>query len=67
MTEPIVAFLEAKLDAYLDDLRTLVGIDSSSYDKAGVDAVNDWLEERLKALGFSVERYPKSLVRAPAT
>jgi len=57
MTEPIVTFLEGRLDAYLDDLRTLVGIDSGSYDKAGVDEVNDWLEERLKALGFSVERH----------
>jgi glutamate carboxypeptidase len=57
MTEPIVAFLEGRLDAHLDDLRTLVGIDSGSYDKAGVDEVNDWLEERLKALGFSVERH----------
>jgi glutamate carboxypeptidase len=57
MTEPIVTFLEGRLDAYLDDLRALVGIDSGSYDKAGVDEVNDWLEERLKALGFSVERH----------
>jgi glutamate carboxypeptidase len=57
MTQPIVTFLEGRLDAYLDDLRTLVGIDSGSYDKAGVDEVNDWLEERLKARGFSVERH----------
>jgi glutamate carboxypeptidase len=60
MTEPIVTFLEGRLDAYLDDLRTLVSIDSGSYDKAGVDEVNDWLEERLKVLGFSVERYPQA-------
>ena len=52
MTEPIVTFLEKRLDAYLDDLRTLVGIDSGSYNKAGVDEINDWLEERLRALGF---------------
>ena len=60
MTEPIVTFLERRLDVYLDDLRTLVGIDSGSYDKAGVDKINDWLEERLRALGFSVERYPQT-------
>jgi glutamate carboxypeptidase len=60
MTEPIVSFLEERFDAYLNDLRTLVGIDSGSYDKAGVDEVNDWLEERLKALGFSVERHPQA-------
>jgi glutamate carboxypeptidase len=60
MTEPIVTFLEGKLDAYLGDLRTLVGIDSGSYDKAGVDAVNAWLEERLTKLGFNVERHPQA-------
>jgi len=60
MTESIVTFLEGKLDAYLDDLRTLVGIDSGSYDKAGVDAVNAWLEDRLTTLGFAVERHPQT-------
>ena len=56
MTDPIVLFLEERLDNYLDDLRTLVGIDSGSSDKDGVDAVNDWLEERLHALGVTAER-----------
>jgi len=60
MTEPIVTFLEGKFDTYLDDLRTLVSIDSGSYDKAGVDAVNAWLEERLTKLGFTVERHPQA-------
>ena len=57
MIDHIVLFLEERLGRYLDDLRTLVGIDSGSSDKAGVDAVNDWLEERLPALGFSVVRF----------
>jgi glutamate carboxypeptidase len=57
MTDPIVSFLEKRLDAYLDDLQTLVGIDSGSFDKAGVDAINDWLEKRLRVLGFSVQRF----------
>jgi len=57
VTDHIVLFLEERLGRYLDDLRTLVGIDSGSSDKAGVDAVNDWLEERLRALGFSVVRF----------
>jgi glutamate carboxypeptidase len=57
MTEPIVSYLEKRLDSYLNDLRTLVNIDSGSHDKAGVDAVNEWLETRLKMLGFSVERH----------
>ena len=60
MTEPIVTFLEGKLNAYMDDLRTLVSIDSGSYDKEGVDAVNDWLENRLTKLGFAVERHPQA-------
>jgi len=57
VTDPIVSFLEERLDAYLEDLRTLVGIDSSSFDKAGLDAVSDWLGERLQSLGFAVERF----------
>jgi glutamate carboxypeptidase len=57
MPDPLVSYLEDRLDAYLEDLRTLAGIDSGSFDKAGVDAVNDWLAERLRALGFSVTRF----------
>lgn len=60
MTEPIVTILETKFDAYLDDLRTLVSIDSGSFDKAGVDAVNDWLENRLMKLGSHVKRYTQA-------
>ncbi|MEA2529053.1 MAG: glutamate carboxypeptidase [Thermomicrobiales bacterium] len=56
MPEPIVSFLEDHLDEYLADLRHLAGIDSGTDDKAGVDAVQGWLEERLRAAGFSVER-----------
>ncbi|MEA2582704.1 MAG: glutamate carboxypeptidase [Thermomicrobiales bacterium] len=56
MPEPIVSFLEDHLDEYLADLRRLAGIDSGTDDKAGVDAVQGWLEERLRAAGFSVER-----------
>lgn len=57
-TKMIVSFLEEQLGAYLDDLRTLVGIDSNSFDKTGVNQVNDWLEQRLRALGYRVERFP---------
>lgn len=60
MSEPLVAFLESRLDDYLADLRTLVGIDSGTRDKAGVERVNAWLEGRLAALGFSVERHPQA-------
>ena len=56
MSDPIVTYLEQHLDEYVADLRHLSGIDSGSDDKAGVDAVQDWLTERLQRLGFSVER-----------
>src|SRR5262245_59913552 len=54
--DPIVDFLEDHLPAYLEDLRTLVAIDSGIRFQAGVEAVNGWLETRLARLGFQVER-----------
>ncbi len=60
MVESIVTFLENRLNAYLTDLRSLVSIDSGSRHLSGVNAVNDWLEARLTALGFSVERHPQA-------
>lgn len=59
MTDPIINFLENNLDAYLDDLRTLAGIDSGSKQKAGIEAVNAWLADRLTRLGFTVEYDPQ--------
>lgn len=59
MPGAIGRFLEERLDAYLDELRTLVSIDSGSQDKAGVDALNDWLEQRMVELGFAVQRFPQ--------
>ena len=50
-------YLETQLPDYLDDLRTLVGIDSGSDDKAGVDRMVDWLLARLALLGFTCERH----------
>lgn len=55
LTERVVADLERHLDAFLADLRTLVAIDSGSFDKTGVDAVTGWLAARLEPLGFAVE------------
>ncbi len=57
MSEAMVRLLEERLDDYVDDLRTLVGIDSPSLDKVGVDAVVDWLEQRMMELGFAVQRH----------
>ena len=58
--DPIVTYLTDRLPAYLDDLRTLVSIDSGSQHKAGVDAVNSWLAERLAALDYAVEFHPQT-------
>jgi glutamate carboxypeptidase len=60
VSEPILRFSEESLDSYVHDLHTLVSIDSGSQDKAGVDAVNDWLERCLAKLGFIVERHPQA-------
>jgi glutamate carboxypeptidase len=58
MTDPIITYLDQHLDDYISDMRHLSGIDSGTDDKAGVDAVQDWFQEELNALGFGVERRP---------
>jgi glutamate carboxypeptidase len=60
MSDSIITYLEQHLDEYVADLRLLSAIDSGTDDKAGVDAVQDWLAERLQRLGFSVERRPQT-------
>ncbi len=57
MKKTILDFLTAQLDHYLADLRTLAAIDSGSDHKPGVDAVQDWLTDRLTRLGFACERH----------
>lgn len=56
MGEPITIWLESQLGSYIEDLRYLAGIDSGSYDKAGIDQVQDWFQEQLSGLGFEVQR-----------
>lgn len=56
MADVIVDYLNAHLDDYVKDLRHLASIDSGTYDKAGVDAVQTWFEERFRAIGFETER-----------
>jgi glutamate carboxypeptidase len=60
MKDRIVSYLEDHLPAYLDDLRYLAGIDSGSYEKAGVDRVQDWFQEQFTAAGFDVRRVPQT-------
>ncbi len=44
---------EQLMDAYLDDLKTIVNVDSGTFTKAGVDRVAAYLQERFQGLGFS--------------
>jgi glutamate carboxypeptidase len=44
---------EQLMDAYLDDLKTIVNIDSGTFTKAGIDRVGTYLQERFLASGFS--------------
>ncbi|MEO8970376.1 MAG: M20 family metallopeptidase [Ktedonobacteraceae bacterium] len=57
-TQQFVAQAEQVMPQYLDDLQTIVNIDSGTYTKAGVDRVGDYLSERFSAFGFAthVER-----------
>jgi len=61
MLQPqILAYLHEHRDEYLTDLRTLTAIDSGTLHKPGVDAVQSWLQARLQAMGFAVERLPQA-------
>lgn len=44
---------ELLMEPYLDDLKTIVNIDSGTYTKAGIDRVGSYLQERFRAFGFS--------------
>jgi glutamate carboxypeptidase len=44
---------EQIMDSYLDDLATIVNIDSGTYTKAGVDAVGAHLQKRFQHYGFA--------------
>ncbi|MCY4537609.1 MAG: M20 family metallopeptidase [Chloroflexi bacterium] len=55
----LLEYLRSQLDQYLEDLALLVAIDSGTYQKDGCNRVNDWLEQRLAALGFFIERFPQ--------
>ncbi len=50
---PDVTRAEDILDPYLEDLKTIVNIDSGTYTKAGIDRVGAYLQERFTDFGFS--------------
>jgi glutamate carboxypeptidase len=51
---------DERLQAYLDDLRTLVGIDCGTYIPDGVNLVADHMAARFASQGWDVERIPHS-------
>lgn len=59
MTDPLVTYLDSRLDDYLAELTTIAGMDSYSYEPDDVNRVVDWLEKRLQVLGFTTQRYPQ--------
>src|SRR5690349_9570348 len=52
----IGAAVQAGLDGYLQDLRSMVGIDCGTYTPEGVNRVADRCVGRFEALGFEVDR-----------
>ncbi len=44
---------EKLMDSYLEDLKTIVNIDSGTFTKAGIDRVGAYVQERFQTLGFS--------------
>src|SRR5215467_6159788 len=53
---PTLRAAEHLIPSLLDDLRSIVDIDSGSYTPDGIAAVADYLEPRIAALGATVER-----------
>lgn len=51
-------WLDSTLDDYLEDLTELVNRDCGTANKAGVDAVQDWLEARFAEMGADITRIP---------
>jgi glutamate carboxypeptidase len=58
--ETILAHLQPRQAAFLDDLARLSGMECGTYDKAGVDAAGRWMRERLLAAGATVETHADS-------
>jgi glutamate carboxypeptidase len=52
----LLGYLGAQQGRYLADLRVLTGMEAGTLHKAGVDAVQDWLQGRLEGLGFACTR-----------
>ncbi len=51
--QQMVEQAEHLMEQYLDDLKTIVNIDSGTYTKSGIDRVGAYLQERFHDFGFS--------------
>jgi glutamate carboxypeptidase len=51
--QQLVEQAEQMMEQYLDDLKTIVNIDSGTYTKPGIDRVGAYLQERFQNFGFS--------------
>jgi glutamate carboxypeptidase len=54
---PLLAYLQPKLEEFLRELALLSGMDCGTHDKAGVDAVGRTMRAMLEARGAAVEQY----------
>lgn len=61
----LLGYLHPQVPSFLDDLRSLVAIDSGSGYAPGVTAMGDWCAARLEALGCLVEKIPCQVADAP--
>jgi glutamate carboxypeptidase len=52
-------YFAGRLEAFLDDLRLLSGIDCGTPNKAGVDRVGAWVQARCQANGWSARVHPR--------
>ncbi|MGI8826980.1 MAG: M20 family metallopeptidase [Chloroflexota bacterium] len=57
-----VVDMEALLEDYLLDLKTLVSIDSGTHDKAGVDLVGAWLQAQYEAMDGHIQIHRQGAV-----
>ena len=49
---------QSRYDTFIEDLRTLVNIDCGTYVPQGVNLIADFMQDRLRAEGWAVERVP---------
>lgn len=54
----LTAWLEPRLDAYIEELRQLCAIECPTSHKPGVDAAGAWVERWAQARGWSITRFP---------